>query len=101
PSTLSNTTGATLDPICALQAEITLAPYETVQIAFITLAAHSRREALELARRYRSWPQLSRTIEDARTHVEKELAQLDLTSPDVEQIQKLLSQWRDPSPALR
>src|SRR4030095_16322440 len=53
PSKLSNTPGATLDPICALQAGITLPPYETAQIAFITLAAHSRREALELARRYR------------------------------------------------
>ena len=62
---LSNTTGATLDPICALQAEIAMSSYETVQVAFITLAAHSRKEAIELSRRYRRWSQLSRSIEDA------------------------------------
>ena len=55
---LSRTVGATLDPICALQAEVTLAAYETVQLAFITLTAGSRREALQLAYRYRRWSQI-------------------------------------------
>jgi len=100
-SKLSNTTGATLDPICALQAEITLSPYETAQIAFITLAANSRKEAIVLAQRYRRRSQLSRAIEDARTNAERELAQLELTSQKVEQIQKLLSPLLYPSPALR
>jgi len=100
-SMLSNTTGATLDPVCALQAEITMSPYETAQIAFITLAAHSRKGAIELSRRYRRWSQLSRAIEDGRTHAERELAQLNLTSQDVEQFQKLLSPLLYPSTALR
>jgi cyclic beta-1,2-glucan synthetase len=74
-SVLSGTTGATLDPICALQAEITLPAYQTTQIAFITLAANSRKEALDVARRYRRWSHLRRVRDDARAHSEKELAQ--------------------------
>ena len=101
PSRLSGTTGATLDPICALQAEINLPAFESAQIAFITLAASSRREALDLARRYRRWSHLRRAIEDARIHSERELSQLDLDSQKVEQIQKLLSPLLYPSPALR
>jgi cyclic beta-1,2-glucan synthetase len=90
-SLLSKTTGATLDPICALQAEVVISPYQTTQIAFITLAAHSRKEAIELARRYRRWSQLSRAVQETRLQAENELAQLELTSQKVEQIQKLLS----------
>jgi hypothetical protein len=48
-SVLSGTTGATLDPICALQAEITIPAYQKTQVAFITVAANSRKEALEVA----------------------------------------------------
>ncbi|HET9914177.1 MAG TPA: glucoamylase family protein [Anaerolineales bacterium] len=90
-SLLSNTSGATLDPICALQAEFELLPYQTVQVAFITLAAHSRKEAIDLARRYRRWSQLGRALQEIRLQAENELAQLDLTSQKIEQIQKLLS----------
>ena len=39
---LSGTVGATLDPIMSLQREIDLQPGETVQLAFLTLAADSR-----------------------------------------------------------
>ncbi|RPJ25897.1 MAG: cellobiose phosphorylase, partial [Chloroflexi bacterium] len=90
-SVLSNTTGATLDPICALQVEVILAPYQTAQVAFVTLAAHSRKDAIDLARRYRRWSQLGRAAQEIRLQAEKELAQLNLTSRKVEQIQKLLS----------
>src|SRR5688572_10128980 len=100
-SVLSGTTGATLDPICALQAEITMPAYQTTQVAFITVAANSRKEALDVARRYRRWSHIRRVRDDARAHSEHELAQLDLTSQKVEQIQKLLSPLLYPSPALR
>ncbi|MGE5775377.1 MAG: GH36-type glycosyl hydrolase domain-containing protein, partial [Chloroflexota bacterium] len=90
-SVLSRTTGATLDPICALQAEVNIEPYETVQIVFITLAAHSRKEAIDLARRYRRWSQIGRSAQEIRLQAENEMAQLDLTSQKVRRIQKLLS----------
>ncbi len=100
-SILSKTVGATLDPISSLQAEVVLAPYQTVQIAFITLAAHSRKEIIELSRRYHRWSQIGRATQEIRTQVEDELAQLELTSQKVEQFQKLLSPMLYLSNALR
>jgi cyclic beta-1,2-glucan synthetase len=100
-SVLSETIGATLDPICALQAEISLAPYESAQIAFITLAAGSRREALQLAFRYRRWSQIGRSLSDARMYAEKEMTLLTLTSREIERFQKLLSPLFYSSPVLR
>ena len=100
-SMLSGSAGATLDPICALQAEIALKPYETTQIVFVTLAAGSRKEALQLIYRYRRWSQLSRAIDEARIHTEQEIAQLDITSKDIERFQKLLSPLLYTLPALR
>ncbi|HEU4744186.1 MAG TPA: glucoamylase family protein, partial [Anaerolineales bacterium] len=100
-SVLSGTTGSTLDPICTLQAEVILEPYQTVQVAFITLAANSRKETLDLARRYQRWSQISRASQDIRLQAEEELAQLNLTSQKVEQIQKLLSPMLYLSNALR
>ncbi len=100
-SMLVGSTGATLDPICALQAEIALKPYETAQIIFATVASASRRGALQLIYRYRRWSQLSRAIDEARIHAEQEIAQLDITSQDIERFQKLLSPLLYTSPALR
>jgi len=100
-SVLSGTTGATLDPICALQAEIVLLPFQAAQVVFITLTANSRKEAIDLARRYRRWSQVGKAIQDIRLQAENELAQLNLTSQKIEQIQKLLSPLFYISNALR
>jgi cyclic beta-1,2-glucan synthetase len=100
-STLSRTTGATLDPICALQAEIALAPYETVHLAFVTIAAGSRQEALQLAYRYRRWSQIGRSLSDSQIEAARELAQLGVASKEVERFQKLLSPLIYPSAAIR
>ena len=100
-SMLAGKTGATLDPVCALQAEVAMSAYNTAQIAFITLTASSRREALQLVYRYRHWSQVSRALADARTQIEKEVTQLNLTSQEIEQFQKLLSPLIYPSAALR
>lgn len=100
-SVLSYTTGATLDPVCALQAEVILEPYQTIQIAFLTLTAHSRKEALQRSRHYQYWPHITRAMQDARRQAEEELAQLNLTSRKIEQFQKLLSPLLYLSNALR
>ena len=100
-SVLSGTTGSTLDPICSLQAEVIVLPYQTAQVAFLTLAAHSRSEAMDLARRYRRWSQIGRAFQENRVQAEHELAQLNLTSRHVERIQKLLSPLIYLSSALR
>ncbi|HSJ88151.1 MAG TPA: glucoamylase family protein [Anaerolineales bacterium] len=90
-SLLSGKTGATLDPICALQAEIAMSAYETAQIAFVTLAAASRKDILQLVYRYRRWSQVSRALADARTRAEEEISRLSITSKEIERYQKLLS----------
>lgn len=100
-SVLSGKTGATLDPVCSVQAEVVMSAYETVQIAFITLAAASRKEALQLVYRYRRWSQVNRAIIDSRIHAEQEIAQLSITSKEIERFQKLLSPLIFTSPALR
>ena len=97
---LSNSTGATLDPIMVLQVEIDLQPYDTGQIAFVTVAASSRKEALELANRYRNWSRLNRAMGEARREAERELIQLKLSLP-LERIQKLLSALLYPTSPLR
>ena len=99
-SKLTNSAGATLDPITALQAKIDLAPYATERIAFITIAASSRRKVLELATQYQHWARLNRAQQEARQEAERELIQLDLSLP-LENIQKLLSALLYPTNTLR
>ena len=52
---LSGTVGATLDPVMALSHDLALEPYEGTTLAFVTIAARSRQQAIELAQRYRDW----------------------------------------------
>jgi cyclic beta-1,2-glucan synthetase len=100
-SGLTGTTGATLDPICALQADVDLPAYETAEIAFVTLAAGSRKEALQLVHAYRAWPQINRAFDAARTQTEEEIILLNITSQDIERYQKLLSPLLFSLPSLR
>ncbi len=92
---------SSLDPIFALQTKIVVPGYESRQLAFITLAASSRKDALLLAQRFRQWHQTSRVFEAARTQAERELIQLGLSSANLERIQKLLSALLYPSGATR
>ncbi len=98
---LTGTTGATLDPIMALGQEVELASHETAELAYVTLAAESREDALALARRYRSWSRINRAFDQARSQSETELRELDLGTSDVKRIQQLLSVLLYPHAALR
>jgi cyclic beta-1,2-glucan synthetase len=98
---LSGTTGATLDPVMALGQDIEMAPHTTVQLAYLTLAAGSREEALALARRYRSWRRIDRAFDRAHAQSEVELRNLDLEVSEVRDIMRLLSALVYPHRALR
>jgi cyclic beta-1,2-glucan synthetase len=98
---LSGTTGATLDPIMALGQAIDLEPHATMQVAYLTLAAGSRSEALRLAQRYQAFHQIDRAFDRSRSASELELHQHDLTVQDLERFQQLLSVLLYPHPALR
>jgi len=92
---------ATLDPIIALKARVVVPPYESRQIAFVTLAASSRKEALELAGRYSQWHRIRKSFDDARLKTERELSQNNLSLAQLEQFQKLLSALLYPTAAMR
>ncbi len=98
---LSGTVGATLDPIMALQREIDLQPGQTVQLAFLTLAADSRARVLEVAGRYQSWPAIEHAIGQARSRAELDLRQANLSTVNLERMQTLLSALLYPQPGLR
>ena len=98
---LSGTTGATLDPIMALSQEVELEPHGEARLAYVTLVAGSREEALGLAQRYRVWPRIERTFHQARAQSERELRKLGLDAADLERFQKLLSVLLYPHKALR
>jgi cyclic beta-1,2-glucan synthetase len=98
---LSCVTGATLDPIMALGQDIELRPHLRTELAYVTLAGESLEQVLELARRYRSWPRITRAFNLAHTNNELELHRLNLATPDLERIQQLLSVLLYPHAALR
>ncbi len=100
-SHLSGTAGATLDPIMSLSQEIDLNPHTKTQLAFLTLAAASRAEVLDLVTRHQSKQAIERAFHEARIQSEKELIELGLNASSLEHIQQLLSALLYPANALR
>jgi cyclic beta-1,2-glucan synthetase len=98
---LSGTIGSTLDPIMALNEEIELEPYGSVQVAFITVVAKSRDKVMALVRRYQAWRVIERAFDQSRARAELELHQLGLATIDLEHIQQLLSILLYPHSGLR
>ncbi|RIK41851.1 MAG: hypothetical protein DCC55_10590 [Chloroflexi bacterium] len=100
-SWLSGTTGATLDPIMALGQELELPPHSAAQLAFLTFTAPTRQALIALAGRYDQWSTVERTFTRARHAAEREMREFDLTSPQIERFQQVLSLLFYPYPALR
>lgn len=98
---LSKTVGVTLDPIMALGQEVELEPYGRVSIAYLTLATRSRSEALAIANRYQDWVVLERAVELARRQNELALRQLDLDTPELARMQRVLALLLYPHTSLR
>jgi cellobiose phosphorylase len=70
---LSRTIGGTLDPIFSLAQEIDLKPHSKTQVTFLTLAAPSRAEALDLLSQYPSTQAINRAFDEACAENEMEL----------------------------
>jgi cyclic beta-1,2-glucan synthetase len=92
---------AALDPIMSLGQEIELEPNQKIQIAWFTLAANSQEMAMETAKRHQTLSAVDRAFSRAETNTRSELRQLELSSPDLVSIEKLLSVMLYPHPALR
>jgi cyclic beta-1,2-glucan synthetase len=94
-------TGATLDPILSLGLDLELAPGTTGRIDFVTLVGRSRADVLAVARRYQSRPVIDRAFGLARALIERELREQELTTQDLESLDRLLSALLYPSAGLR
>ncbi len=88
---LSNTTGAVLDPIVSLRRRVRLPPGATVRVAFSTLVARSRAEALELAEKYRDPATFDRAATLAWTQAQVQQHHLGIGPDEAHLFQSLAS----------
>ncbi len=98
---LSNTAGAVLDPIFSLRRRVRLAPGATARIAFWTLVAPSRGEALDLADKHHDPAAFERAITLAWTQAQVQLYHLGIDSDEANLFQRLAGHVLYSNPALR
>ena len=98
---LSNTVGAVLDPIFSLRRRIRLAPGATARIAFWTLVAPSRSEALDLADKHQDPAAFERAITLAWTQAQVQLFHLGVDPDEANLFQRLGGHVIYSNPALR
>jgi cyclic beta-1,2-glucan synthetase len=98
---LTGRTGATLDPICSLGCEMRLAPYEHVELAFVTAAGSSRARVLTRLDRYRSLHRCEYAADWAREQASVLFDELDIPPARAPELQRLLSGLVHADPGLR
>ena len=98
---LSNTIGAVLDPIFSLRAKIELAPFGRITLAFTTLIANSRNEAVALAEKYRNARGVFRAFELASAHVQVMLRQFSIPLEEAHLFQRIAGRLIYSDPSLR
>ncbi|MDX9992801.1 MAG: glucoamylase family protein [Anaerolineales bacterium] len=92
---------ASLDPIFAIRQEVEVRPYQSVQLAYLTLCAPSTAEAIAIARRYRTLAAIEQAFRQTQRQQEAELAEAGLSAAQLQHYQQLLSGLVYPNPALR
>jgi cyclic beta-1,2-glucan synthetase len=88
---LSNTTGAVLDPIVSLRRRVRVPPGATVRIAFSTLVAPSRAQALDVAEKYRDPATFDRAATLAWTQAQVQQHHLGISPDEAHLFQSLAS----------
>jgi len=91
-------TGWTLDPLIALQAEVTLAPHGHSEIAFVTISGETRTDAEDTARRFATLSTLDWALEAAGRQAARSIQGFGLAPSDLPQAQALLSELLRPGP---
>jgi cyclic beta-1,2-glucan synthetase len=86
---LSNTAGAVLDPIFSLRRRVRLAPGATARVAFWTLVAPSRSEALDLVDKHRDPAAYDRAITLAWTQAQVQHFHLGVSADEANLFQRL------------
>jgi cyclic beta-1,2-glucan synthetase len=98
---LSNTTGTVLDPVLALRYRVRIEPRQTVRIAFWTLLAPSRDQALALADQYRDAAAFERTKSLAETQAQDQLRNLGIDADEANLFQRIANCILYSDPSLR
>jgi len=86
---LSNTTGTVLDPVLALRRRVRVAPGETARVAFWTIVAPSRAQALSLADKHRDTAAFDRAKTLAWTQAQVQLRYLAVNFEEAQQFQRI------------
>jgi len=86
---LSNTTGTVLDPVLSLRRRVRVAPGETVRVAFWTILAQSRAQALSLADKHRDTAAFDRAKTLAWTQAQVQLRYLGIDFEETQQFQRI------------
>ncbi len=89
---LSGSTGPVLDPIFALRTRVSVAPGQSVTVAFTTLVATTRALAFELAGRYHDSHAAQRAFDFASTSTQIELRELGLSQANAAVFQEIAAQ---------
>src|SRR5205814_6002471 len=87
----SNTVGAVLAPIVSLRRRVRLPPGTSVRVAFSTLVAPSRAEAVDLADKYRDPATFERAATLAWTQAQVQLHHLGIAPDEAHLFQSLAS----------
>ncbi|MBP1701737.1 MAG: glycosyltransferase 36, partial [Chloroflexi bacterium] len=94
-------TEASLDPIFSISQAVYLPPHATLRMAFLTAAARSAENCQAIIDHYSSLNAIRATLEQSRILAEIELNELNITNPQLEVFQTLLSLLVFPSRGLR
>lgn len=86
---LSGTTGEVLDPIFSLRRRVQIEPYSRAVIAFTTILANSRGEAVSVCEKYSTSRGVTRAFDLAYTHAQVMLKQLGLTVEEAHLFQRI------------
>ena len=89
---LSGTTGPVLDPIFALRTAVTVAPGQSVSVAFTTLVAKTLQSAFELAGRYHDSHAAQRALDFAWTSTQIELRERGITPSSAAVFEEIATQ---------
>lgn len=92
---------ASLDPICAMQVEVTLEAHTSFEFAFLTVVADNSARLWRTLDRFRMWPNLDTALDRAKAFSERELFELSVEPSEVALFDRLLSTLIYPQPALR
>ena len=100
-SPLSNSVGAVLDPIFSLRYSVRIPPQTTARVAFWTLVASSRSEALDLVDKHLDAMAFDRATTLAWTQAQVELHHLGIGADEAHLFQRLANRVLYSDPTLR